>query len=314
MNQDFRKVYILLGLAAILWGVQPVIVKSVLQELSPLMIACYRYIAISIILLAYLFITEGKEAVPSRRNTYILILMGFFGIAINNVFQFSGLQYSTVINCTLVSSTTPAMTALLAAVYLRERLIGLQWIGIMMSFLGVIFLVTHGSVDVLLHLSFNYGDLLFLGSQAGWAIYAILSRIIMNEMTPLATTAWSSLIGAIMTGLLAWWNGDFSMPPVSVSGMLSLSYMIFLGGILAMTWWNYGVQKVGPGPAAVFINIMPVVGMISAVFFLHESLGWQEFFGALWILFGVSLTSQNQLVLSLLNRCHLYRPDLSRAR
>ena len=87
--------------------------------------------------------------------------MGLTGIGINNVAQFTGLQYSSITNCTLIAATGPAITALIATIFIHERLNFIQWIGIFISFIGVIFLITKGSIDVLLNFNFNPGDTLF---------------------------------------------------------------------------------------------------------------------------------------------------------
>lgn len=296
MKINFNKTYILLLMAAILWGAQPVVVKGIIKELSPIMITFYRYIGISAILLIILFINNGKIVLPRRQHVFVLLIMGLSGIALNNIFQFSGLQYSTAIKCTLVSATTPAITAVLAAIFLQEKMSAIQWVGTFISFLGVLFLVAHGSIAVIMSLSFNYGDVLYFGSQICWAIYAILGRKIMVELSPMATTAWAGLAGAIMTGIYALWEGTDMTANVSSNGMLSMSYMIIGGGVLAMTWWNSGVKEVGPSKAAIIFNIMPIVGMLFAVIFLGEHLGWSEIIGGLWIISGVYLTTQGNQI------------------
>jgi len=169
-----------------------------------------------------------------------------------------------------------------------------QWLGIIISFGGVVFLVAHGSWAVIMNLSFNYGDILFFGSQFCWAIYTILGRKVMVEISPVTTTAWAGLAGAIATGIIALWAGiDITTNVITSTGILSMSYMVLGGGVLAMIWWNRGVQAVGPSQASIFINIMPLVGMISAVIFLDEHLGWREIIGGLLTLFGVYLTTQS---------------------
>ena len=67
----------------------------------------------------------------------------------------AGLQYSSITNCTLIAATGPAITALIATIFIHERLNFIQWIGIFISFIGVIFLITKGSIDVLLNFNFN---------------------------------------------------------------------------------------------------------------------------------------------------------------
>lgn len=292
MDKFSNKTYTFLSLAAILWGAQPVVVKAILKELSPSMITFYRYIGISIILLVVLFVNKGKNAIPAVRHFPTLALMGLTGITLNNILQFSGLQYSTVINCTLVSATTPAVTGVLSAIFIKEQMLAIQWIGIIISFMGVLFLVAHGSLQVITNLSFNYGDIMFFGSQICWATYSILGRKVMAEISPVETTAWAGLVGAIMTGIFALFYGSSGATPITTNGILSMSYLVIGGGVLAMTWWNNGVKEVGPSQASIFINIMPLVGMLLAVLLLGEHLGWREIIGGMWILCGVYLTTQ----------------------
>ena len=293
MEQSTTKtIYSLLLMSAILWGGQPTVLKGLIQEMPPILIPVYRYIIISGILFGMLFVMNRKITIPTKRQASILAAMALSGITLNNIFQFTGLQYSTAINCSLVSSTTPALTSVLAAVFLKERMSGIQWLGIMISFGGVFFLVTRGSVEILMTLSFNDGDILFFTSQIGWAIYTILSLKIMFELSPMATTAWSGLAGAFMTGIYALWCGIDMTPPISPGGAAALLYMSIGGGVLAMTWWNKGVKVVGPSKASLFFNVVPIAGMIFGVLFVGESLGWSEILAALMILTGIYLSTQ----------------------
>ncbi len=293
MKKAIPKVYLLLILSAVLWGGQPAVIKGLVKELSPVLITFYRYLVISAVLLVALFITgKGQLPLPRGRHVLILTAMGLSGITLNNVFQFSGLQYSTAINCSLVSSTTPALTAILAFISLREKLRRLQWLGIAVSFLGIFFLVTRGSLAVITTLSFNYGDILFFGSQVCWALYTVLGRKIMYELSPMATTAWAGLAGAVLTGLYAVWCGIDMTPNLTPTGVLSLAYTSLGGGVLAMTWWNSGVKAVGPSKAAIFFNLVPIAGMLSSVIFLGEHLGWREIMAGLGIISGVYLSTR----------------------
>lgn len=298
MEKNLKKTYLLLLFAAILWGGQPTVLKGLIKELSPIVITFYRYIGISAVLLIVLYISNGKITFPRGRQFFLLTAMGLSGITLNNIFQFTGLQYSTAINCALVSSTTPAITAVLATILLREKMTIVQWIGILMSFFGILFLLTHGSLEAVMTLSFNYGDILYFASQICWAAYSILGRKIMAELSPMATTAWAGLAGAVLTGVYAVWDRIDLMPGVTASGVASMAYMTIGGGVLAMTWWNSGVKIVGPSKASIFFNIIPIAGMIFGVVFLGEPLGWSEVIAGLWIIFGVYLSSQGYKNLS----------------
>ena len=295
MENIYNASYLLLVLAATIWGAQPVVVKPLLKEMSPIMITLTRYVGVSAILLIILFIKE-KRILPPVRWIVTLSLMGAAGIALNNTLQFAGLQYSTAINCTLVSATTPVITAILASAFLKEQLQAVQWGGIVISVTGVIFLVTHGSVEAISSFSFNYGDILFFCSQVCWAVYSLLGRKIMMEFSPLAVTAWAGAAGTVLMAIVALWEGSTAVVEITGTGILSMSYLIFGGGVLAMTCWNCGVKEVGPSRAAIFTNIMPVVGMLLAVLFLGEQLSRREIVGGLWIVTGVYLTNHPQVL------------------
>lgn len=292
MEDNTRKVYLFLMATAILWGANPIAVKSVLGEMPPTMIVLVRFLGISLILIAIMLLKEKKKAFPPKQHIPALILMGLTGVGINNGMQFTGLKYSTAINCVLVSALTPALTAFMAGMFLKERLNMRQWIGVLISMSGVVFLVAHGSMEVIKHLAFNKGDLLFLGGQLGWAAYTLLGRRVLRDMSPMATTAWAGLAGAVFMGAATLFEGQSSIHNLSYFGWLSMLYMIAGSGILAFNWWNVGVSAVGPNRAAIFFNVIPLAGMLLSVILLHEHIGWRECVGGACILFGVYLTAR----------------------
>lgn len=220
------------------------------------------------------------------------------------VAQFTGLQYSTVGNATLIASTTPAVTALLAVLFLRERLLPIQWLGIAISFLGVLVLFSKGSLEALLHISFNYGDILFFCAQLGWAAYMLIGFRVMRHLSALATTAWAGVFGALTTFVYGLFTGELHYAPLSTAGMVYMAYVVWVGGVCAMVFWNLGIKAVGAGQAAVFLNIMPLMGVGVGIAVLGEDFYWQECFGAVGILSGVYLLTQARHILHRRNVRH----------
>lgn len=292
MQQGSQKIYFFLAMTAVLWGGNPVAVKGMLGEMSPTMIVLLRFLGISMILLFFMFYKYGKAALPPRKHVPTLILMGFTGVGLNNGLQFTGLQYSSAVNCSLVAALSPAVTAVLAVVFLHEKLKLRQWLGILISFLGVIYLIAHGSLEVIKNLSFNRGDILFLASQISWAIYSVLGRGVMEDLSPMATTAWAGVSGTFFMVIAVLYQGTGVTFQLSSFAWLSMAYMIIGSGILAFNWWNEGVSSVGPNRTAIFSNVIPVAGMILSVAFLQEHIGWREIVGGLWIITGVYLATR----------------------
>ncbi|WP_304154150.1 DMT family transporter [Megamonas hypermegale] len=289
-----NQTYLLLSLATIFWGIQPLCIKILIASWTPASLTCLRYLLISLILFLIMYLRHEKKFIPPKNCIIPLLLMGLTGIAINNVSQFTGLKYSTITNCTLIAATGPAVTAMLSAVFIRERLKLLQWIGIIISFIGVIFLITKGSWEILANFQFNPGDILFFTCQIVWAAYSIIGLRVMKHLSAIAVTAWSGLLGSIEVALFALCTGQLGYVNLDIAGWSSFVFVVLCGGVGSMLFWNIGVKNAGPSMAAIFSNLTPIFGMLCGAVFLSEEIGIMQISGALAIFVGVYITTHSE--------------------
>lgn len=297
-----NQTYILLSLATIFWGIQPLCIKILITSWTPASLTCLRYLFISMILFLIMYLRHEKKFIPPKNCIIPLLLMGLTGIAINNVSQFTGLKYSTITNCTLIAATGPAVTALLSAVFIRERLKLLQWLGIVISFVGVIFLITKGSWEILTNFKFNPGDILFFTCQIVWAAYSIIGLRVMKHLSAIAVTAWSGLLGSIEVALFALFTNQLGYVNLDISGWSSFVFVVLCGGVGSMLFWNIGVKNAGPSMAAIFSNLTPIFGMLCGAVFLSEEVGFMQISGALAIFVGVYITTHSEQLKMVLNK------------
>ena len=293
-----NQTYLLLSLATIFWGIQPLCIKILIASWTPASLTCLRYLLISMILFALMYLRHEKKFIPPKNCVIPLLLMGLTGIAINNVSQFTGLKYSTITNCTLIAATGPAVTALLSAVFIRERLKLLQWIGIIVSFIGVIFLITKGSWEILTNFRFNPGDILFFTCAA----YSIIGLRVMKHLSAIAVTAWSGLLGSIEVALFAMCTDQLGYINLDGVGWGSFAFVVLCGGVGSMLFWNIGVKNAGPSMAAIFSNLTPIFGMLCGAVFLNEEIGIMQISGALAIFVGVYITTHSEQLKMALNK------------
>lgn len=297
-----NQTYILLSLATIFWGIQPLCIKILIASWTPASLTCLRYLFISMILFLIMYLRHEKKFIPPKKCIIPLLLMGLTGIAINNVSQFTGLKYSTITNCTLIAATGPAVTALLSAIFIRERLKLLQWLGIVISFVGVIFLITKGSWEFLTNFKFNLGDILFFTCQIVWAAYSIIGLRVMKHLSAIAVTAWSGLLGSIEVALFALFTNQLGYVNLDISGWSSFAFVVLCGGVGSMLFWNIGVKNAGPSMAAIFSNLTPIFGMLCGAVFLSEEIGFMQISGALAIFIGVYITTHSEQLKMVLNK------------
>lgn len=292
MSLDEKKVYLLLTATAVLWGGNAVTAKFTVGELSPAIVVFVRFTGVTIILLVMTLLTNGKNGLPTVRQLPGIIALGITGIFLQNYLFYTGVKYSTATNASLLAAANPTITALLTAIFYHEKLRSQQLYGIGVSFLGVAIVVTKGSWQVISQLEFNYGDVLLAVAPVTWAIYSLIGRRVMRQIPALIATAWSSLVGTILLFILALREGFTGQIQLSAYGWANMIYMIIGSGVLAFYWWNKGVAVIGPNRAAIFVNVIPIAGMICAALVLHEVITILQIAGAIMIIAGVWLTTQ----------------------
>lgn len=234
-----------------------------------------------------------KNFLPPKKCLLTLCLMGFFGITVSNGIQFTGLQYSSVGNMTLISTTAPVITVILARIFLNERLNLIQIIGIIISFFGTLYLLSGGTLSTFTQMNFNKGDIYFFIGEVAWVIYILLSIPILKKISVLSATAWSGLFGSILTAIFAHYSVGLQIVPLSPIALYSFLFIILGGGITAMICWNLGTKKVGASNSAIFLNLLPVVGIISAYFTLNEPITLQKILSGIFIILGVYITTHS---------------------
>lgn len=279
-------------LAAAVWGFQPSCIKWLMQVWTPVTVSAVRYFIFGIILILWSYRKEGRAALPNATQLPWLVGMGICGVMLNNILQFTGLQYTTITNCTLISSTTPCLTAIASFCVLRERLALRAWGGIVLSLVGVLLVVSNGSWDVISRIDFNKGDVMCFGSQVAWTAYTLFSMKLMKTLPTVAITGWAGLIGSLFNFAYGLSTNQLHVTALSNMQLVSFLYVIFLGGIFAMVTWNQGVKVVGPSVASIFLNIMPVVGMVAGFFLFNEPMGFPQLMGAVTIFVGVYLVTR----------------------
>lgn len=292
------KYYLLLLLACVIWGATPASGKLTVDSFSPLMITAMRFALVAALLFVWLAFTQGRNFfIMPRKVWYVAVAMGFMGVLVHNGLLFWGLNYTTATNTALIESIGPTATTLLAFVFLGERLNIFGWLGIVVSCVGTLCIISKGDIDVLLNLEFNIGDIMILGCEIAWSAYAIISLQAQNKVPSLNLVAWSSLFGAIWCLAVGGVTGSLHIYEVQAGALWGFAYLVIFSGIIAFVGWNVGVQHVGASKAGVFVYLVPLTGGIIGVVLLGEEILLAQIIGAVLIMGGVMVTVRSKVKL-----------------
>ena len=290
------RAYVALFLIATLWGTFPATAKLALESFPPVFLTAVRC-AIASAFLVLLLLRSGAETTRelgagSIRSFFIL---GFCGLFISTQISYFGIYHTTAANAAILQTTGPVLVAVVARVYLAERLRALQKAGAALSVLGVLVVVTDGRLWSLRIEDLRLGDFLTIFALCGWAAYTVYGKRVLLTHSPALTTTAAYLCGTVMIVPLAAVTAPlFVAPRLSAGGAwIVVLYQAILGAV-AHIWWYRAVQIVGPSRSAVFMNVTPIVGILLAAALLNEPIGPWQLAGALLVIAGVALTTRSR--------------------
>ncbi|MCY7389158.1 MAG: DMT family transporter [Burkholderiales bacterium] len=287
--------YLLLSLTALFWSGNWVIGRAFVSDsqIPPVALAWWRWaIAVSLITpFALPQIRRHWSTIWQHRK--IISLLALLGMGFHNLLTYVGLQFTTATNGVLLNSATPVMIILLGVLFFKRRVPAIQLLGVAISLIGVLAILTKGQPALLATLQFNRGDLIVLASMLLWALYTLTLKWRPAGLPGIALLAVCGVIGLIgMSPVYLWEIAGGKSIQWTWGAAAALLYLGIFPSVLGYIFWNRGVEQVGPSVAGLFMHLMPVFGSLLAWLFLGERLFWFHFAGIILIFAGIYLTTR----------------------
>lgn len=289
--------YAKLVAVAVIWGGTFVGGRVAVETMDPWSAAFLRFAFASLCLIVATVALEGGLPKLGMRTLVGVILLGLTGIITYNIFFFAGLSRMPAGRAALIIALNPVMVAVASGAFLGYRLRAMQIGGIMLSLLGAVIVITRGDPLSALIMPFGTGEFCILGCVASWVGYTLLNRWVVRDLTPLAAITYACLLGTIGLGVLAVHGGMmFHLREFSAISWAGVSFLGILGTALAFVWYAQGIAAIGPERAAIFLNLVPVSGVLLAMLLLGEPLSWDVFSGGALVVSGVVLTTRQPVI------------------
>ncbi|MEZ4768444.1 MAG: DMT family transporter [Caldilineales bacterium] len=284
-----------LKLAAVLtlWALSFVLNEVALEFLTPTTVAAGRWTVTAVLAAALL---AHRRQTGTLRSALRVDLRGFALLSLVGVTLLYGLQIvgqsrTTAVNTGLLANTVPVFTALLAVLFLHQRIRAVGWLGIAVALVGA-WLVSSGGLTLDINDSSLLGDLLVLLSSLAAALYFIIGARLVRSYPPLVVTAAAATLGAatlLAVDLLAGGENHWTWQAIGTVVLLGVG-----PGLLANLWWWETVTWLDAGRAALYVYLIPLITMLFAVTLLGETVGAGQLAGAALLLGGVWLAERGQ--------------------
>jgi drug/metabolite transporter (DMT)-like permease len=293
------KLYAYAGLvfSVLCWAANTVLARGVIQTVNPMALSFWRWVVAFVLILPFGFKYVKRDIHIIRNNKFRLVVLAFFSVAVYNSLLYVAAHMTTANNMSIVTTTMPTITILMAWLIIHEKPAMLQIMGVIVSAVGMIGIIFKGSFANVYHLIFDYGDLLVVGSVASWSLYSVFLRKFKIVLHPVSLLTMTIGIGIIFIAPFYLWEiivtNDFSF------SCKVFPIFLFLGifpSILAYLCWNNGVANVGPSTSATFLYLLPIFAAILAFIFLDEKIRDYHLLGGSLIFGGLYLANMKRAV------------------
>ncbi len=293
---NLLKAYAWLTLCVMVWGSNFVFGKMLVQDFSPALLTSLRLLFIVLFLIGLsLYKLHVKRL--NKYDLLAVLFLGVFGVFINQWSFFAGLETADPTTSALILATTPILTAVLAAIFLKEKLTIRMLFGSIVAIIGIYFVVAKGNIS---SLHIDKGLWWIVVTMITFAMLIIVTRLLSNRMDPLAITLYSNVVGLVVSVPFIFLLDT----PIRISMQVSdWSFLIITAVVvhgIAMLIWNNNIRYVDASKASILSNLEPFVAMIMGLILLYKPITGAEIVGSLFIVGGVVLSTYQRRKLKLI--------------
>jgi len=281
----------LILISMLIWGISYPVIKILLKDgIPPITLATLRNL-IFIPLLFY--VLAGKRyARYSRSDIGLCVALAFFTVFLPNISQNIGMKYTSASISSVIQSSSPIFTVMLAFIFLKEARTPNKIVGSLVGLIGTVFLTTGGSFDFDVT---TYGNILILVSSISYAISGILIKVALSRIEPVDLLCFEIIFGFFMLLIPNIVLEDFSVViSLGIDVWLYILFLSVFAGFLASIIYYMVLREEEISHLAIFSYLIPVFAIIFSYIMLHETLGVKDVIFTLVILSGIVITEAGQ--------------------
>ncbi|MDA9084575.1 DMT family transporter [Candidatus Pelagibacter sp.] len=293
MTQNF-KAYLMLVLATLFWAGNFIIGKAAFVEnIPPMSLVFLRWSLVWLILLPFTYkeILKFKEVII--KNLPLLFFLALTSVGLFNSFTYLALVYTQVINASLFNTAIPAMIILLCFVFKIEKTNRFQIMGLILSVIGILSIITKLDLNILLSLNFNKGDIIMIGGVITWGLYSSFlkkKKFTLPLLTLVHILCTFGLLFILPQFLFEVYQGKIIKLDINLGYILI--YLALFPSIGSYYCWAGAVSIIGANRAGIFLSLIPLFSTILAIIFFDEKFLFFHFIGSVLIVLGLFLSNK----------------------
>lgn len=277
--------------ANLMWGLMSPIGKSALQEFSALSLTTFRMVgAAAAFWLLSLFVK--KEHVPPR-DMLKIFFASLFALAFNQGVFIFGLSLTSPIDASIITTTVPIITMIVAALYLREPITNLKVLGIFVGGMGALTLIL--SSGYASGASNIWGDLLCLSAQVSFSIYLTVFKGLAQRYSPVTINKWMFIYASLCYIPFSYHDiATIHWAAISTTSLFQVAYIVLGGTFTAYICIMTAQKLLRPTVVSMYNYMQPIVASIATVIMGIGIFGWQKGIAITLVFIGVYIVTKSK--------------------
>ncbi len=291
MNDRIKAHLALLG-ANLFYGAGFTVAKHIMPRLiEPL---GFIFIRVSVVMLLFWLSYFGGEKFRTkieRKDWLTLVLGGLFGVALNQMLFFMGLNLTFPIHASLIMMSTPLLITIIALFVLKERLKPQKALGLLMGISGAFLLMSAGK-EITMTGNSAMGDFFVFLNAASYAIYLVMIKPLMQRYRPIIVIRWVFFFGFLFVlpfGYPQFAAIDWSQ--FQATDYAAVAFIVICVTFFTYLWNIYALQHLSPSTAGAYIYLQPIFAAIISMVVIGEQLTWIKLLATILIFTGVYLVN-----------------------
>jgi len=278
-----------------MWSFSFPLIKIVLDDgVPPITLAAIRAM-VFIPILFFLFLKHGKNFITLTKEDWLVYLgIGLFTIILPGILQNVGMKYTTASVSSIIQTSGPIFTIILAIIILNESVDKKKIIGSIFALIGTILLVISTDKNIDLFDIAVYGNFLILLSGISYAISSIITKKGLERKNPIHILGFSSLIGFIVLSIISSFEKPLNvLINLSFETWFAIFLLVLFPSFIALLFWYEAMINEEISRLVLFVYLMPVFAVIFSYILIGEIISIQTILFATLIIFGVALAQKN---------------------
>jgi len=276
----------------LMFGSWPIFGKIALRTFSSAGLVAFRVAGAA---LAFVIIQSvaGRVMITRKSDYARFALYGLLGVVLNQLLFVKGLQMTTVVNATLLSTTIPIFALIVSITLGFDRMTLTKVVGIVLAAAGVVYLIDPARADF--SGSTTLGNLLIIANSICYGAYIAISKDMFERYGALTVITWMFIFGIIITTPFGIYHTDSAtISSAGAAAWLSVGYIILVPTVGAYYLNAWALERAAPSTVAIYIYLQPLIAAVLAPLIINEPWNPRAWVAMVFIFAGVFVVTRRE--------------------